>query len=77
MLFRSKAPKAIEGGQEFKTAEDFSQFLIKEMLISTVPWDDAGHYVRFSATFAAREPADETRIMDEIKTRLSSVKFIF
>jgi len=72
-----KAPKAIEGGQEFKTAEDFSQFLIKEMLISTVPWDDAGHYVRFSATFAAREPADETRIMDEIKTRLSSVKFIF
>ena len=72
-----KAPKAIEGGQEFKTAEDFSQFLIKEMLISTVPWDDAGRYVRFSATFAAQEPADETRIMDEIKTRLNSVKFIF
>jgi LL-diaminopimelate aminotransferase len=72
-----KAPKAIEGGQEFKSAEDFSQFMIKEMLISTVPWDDAGHYVRFSATFAAKEPADEKRIMDEIKTRLSAVKFIF
>jgi len=72
-----KAPKGIEGGQEFKTAEDFSQFMIKEMLISTVPWDDAGHYVRFSATFAAKQPADEIRIMNEIKTRLSSVKFIF
>jgi LL-diaminopimelate aminotransferase len=72
-----KAPKGIEGGPEFKTAEDFSQFLIKEMLISTVPWDDAGNFVRFSATFAANEPADETRIMDEIKNRLSSVKFIF
>jgi LL-diaminopimelate aminotransferase len=72
-----KAPKAIEGGQEFNSAEDFSQFMIKEMLISTVPWDDAGHYVRFSATFAAKEPADEKRIMDEIKTRLSAVKFIF
>lgn len=72
-----KAPKGIEGGPEFKSAEDFSQFLIKEMLISTVPWDDAGHYVRFSATFAAKQPADETRIMNEIKNRLSSVKFIF
>jgi LL-diaminopimelate aminotransferase len=72
-----KAPKGIEGGPEFKTAEDFSQFLIKEMLISTVPWDDAGNFVRFSATFAANEPADEIRIMDEIKNRLSSVKFIF
>ena len=72
-----KAPRGIEGGEEFKTAEDFSQFMIKEMLISTVPWDDAGRYVRFSATFAAKEPQDETRIMQEIKKRLSSVKFLF
>ncbi len=72
-----KAPKGIEGGEEFNTAEDFSQFLIKEMLISTVPWDNAGNYVRFSATFAAKDTADETRIMQEIKNRLSSVKFVF
>lgn len=72
-----KAPKGIEGGTEFKTAEDFSQFMIKEMLISTVPWDDAGRHVRFSATFAAREREDETRIMNEVKKRLSSVKFTF
>ena len=72
-----KAPKGIEGGEEFNTAEDFSQFLIKEMLISTVPWDNAGNYVRFSATFAAKDTTDETRIMQEIKNRLSSVKFVF
>ena len=72
-----KAPKGTESGVEFKTAEDFSQFMIKEMLISTVPWDNAGRYVRFSATFAAKGEADETRIMNEIKKRLSSVKFTF
>ncbi len=72
-----KAPKAIAGGQEFKSAEDFSQFMIKEMLISTVPWDDAGPFVRFSATFAANGAEEEKRIMTEIKKRLSSVKFVF
>jgi LL-diaminopimelate aminotransferase len=72
-----KAPTGIEGGEKFKTAEDFSQFLIKEMMISTVPWDNVGNYVRFSATFAAKDTDDESRIMQEIKNRLSSVKFIF
>ena len=28
--------------------------MITENLISTVPWDDAGAYVRFSVTFQAR-----------------------
>jgi LL-diaminopimelate aminotransferase len=60
-----------------KVAEDFSQFLIKEMMISTVPWDDVGRFVRFSATFAAKEQSDEVRIVKEIKNRLSSVKFEF
>jgi LL-diaminopimelate aminotransferase len=72
-----KAPTGIKGGEQFKTAEDFSQFLIKEMMISTVPWDNVGNYVRFSATFAAKDTEDECRIMNEIKSRLSSVKFVF
>ncbi|MDU5946944.1 MAG: LL-diaminopimelate aminotransferase, partial [Paenibacillus macerans] len=33
-----QAPKGVEGGPTFATAEDFSQFLIREKLISTVPW---------------------------------------
>ncbi len=47
------------------------------MLISTVPWDDVGHYVRFSATFAAKGEEEEKRIIGEIKNRLSKVAFEF
>ncbi len=71
------APKGIKGGRRFANGEEFSQFLITEMLISTVPWDDVGHYVRFSATFAAKGEEEETRIMKEIKERLSAVEFEF
>ena len=71
------APKGIKGGRRFANGEEFSQYLITEMLISTVPWDDVGHYVRFSATFAAKGEKEETRIMQEIKTRLSAVEFEF
>jgi LL-diaminopimelate aminotransferase len=71
------APKGIKGGRRFANGEEFSQYLITEMLISTVPWDDVGHYVRFSATFAAKGEEEETRIMQEIKTRLSTVEFEF
>jgi len=72
-----EAPKGIKGRQRFETGEDFSQFLIKEMLISTVPWDDVGRFTRFSATFTAKDPKEETRIVEEIKKRLSSVEFEF
>ncbi len=72
-----EAPKGIKNGQKFNTAEDFSQFLIKEKLISTVPWDDAGRFVRFSVTFVAKSEEDEKRVMDEIKQRLTSVDFEF
>lgn len=71
------APKGIKGGQRFETGEDFSQFLIKEMMISTVPWDDVGNFTRFSATFAAKGSDEEKRIINEIKNRLSSVEFEF
>ena len=42
---------------EFRSAEEVSQWLITEKLISTVPWDDAGAYLRFSVTFAAKTSA--------------------
>jgi len=62
---------------EFKSAEDFSQFLIRELLISTVPWDDAGAFVRFSVTFAAKGKEVEERTVDEIKRRLDACSFEF
>jgi LL-diaminopimelate aminotransferase len=72
-----EAPKGIKNGQRFETGEEFSQYLIKEMMISTVPWDDVGNFTRFSATFAANGPEEEKRIINEIKNRLSSVEFEF
>ena len=72
-----EAPKGIKNGTRFETGEEFSQYLIKEMMISTVPWDDVGNFTRFSATFAAKGPEEEKRIINEIKTRLSSVEFEF
>lgn len=77
----TKAPKAAvkpNGSRiEFATAEAVSQWLITEKLISTVPWDDAGAYLRFSVTFAAPTVADEKLILEEIAKRLGDVKFEF
>ena len=72
-----EAPKGIKDGQRFETAEDFSQYLIREKLISTVPWDDAGRFVRFSVTFIAQGLEEEKRVIDEIKRRLTDVEFEF
>jgi LL-diaminopimelate aminotransferase len=75
-----KAPKAAtRNGQRtvFERAENFSQWMITENLISTVPWDDAGAYVRFSVTFLAKDLADEQRVLNEIDQRLASSTFEF
>lgn len=61
----------------FQNAEEVSQWLITEKLISTVPWDDAGACLRFSVTFIARTPDDEHRILAEIASRLGDVRFEF
>ena len=70
-------PKGTTCGQTFADAEAFSQWLITEKLISTVPWDDAGHFVRFSATFVAPGLDEEQRVLAEVARRLSDVQFIF
>ncbi|HAK59606.1 MAG TPA: aspartate aminotransferase, partial [Nitrospiraceae bacterium] len=44
---------------------------------STVPWDVAGSYVRFSATFAAADTADEQRVLDEFTRRMGELQFEF
>lgn len=72
-----EAPKGIKGGRRFESGEDFSQYLIREKLISTVPWDDAGHFVRFSVTFEAKGEEEEKRVISEIRRRLSDVEFEF
>ncbi|MGM0508850.1 MAG: LL-diaminopimelate aminotransferase [Fusobacteriota bacterium] len=72
-----KAPTGTKSGEKFKNAEEFSQYMIKEKMISTVPWDDAGNYVRFSVTFVADGVEEEKEVIKEIQKRLGKGEFIF
>jgi LL-diaminopimelate aminotransferase len=76
-----KAPRSAVGKDgkraAFEKAEHFSQWMITEKLISTVPWDDAGAYVRFSVTFVAKDESDERRVLGEIDKRLAGSAFEF
>jgi LL-diaminopimelate aminotransferase len=67
------APKAA-GSQKFGSAEDASQYLIREHLVSTVPWDDCGAFLRFSATFESKGADDDDRVIGELEKRLRSAK---
>ncbi len=70
-------PKGVKDGRRFANAEEFSEFLITEKLISTVPWDDAGSYIRFSATFESKGKTDEQRVLEEFKKRMGGLRFEF
>jgi LL-diaminopimelate aminotransferase len=72
-----KAPAGIENGRIFNSASEFSEFLIHEALISTVPWDDAGKFIRFSVTFEAETIQEEKEVIDEMKRRLKKLKLQF
>jgi len=72
-----KAPAGTETGRVFNTASEFSEFLIREVLISTVPWDDAGKFIRFSVTFEAGTVQKEREVIDEMKSRMKRLKITF
>jgi len=71
------APKGLEGGPAFANAEEASQYLITEQSICTVPWDDAGAYLRFSVTYEAADEAAEDALMAETEARLKHIRPIF
>jgi len=72
-----QAPTGTEQGEVFKTASEFSDFLIRSALISTVPWDDAGKYIRFSVTFEADSIEKEIEVIEEMKKRMKRLKLKF
>ncbi len=71
-----KAPRRA-GGVAFASAEEAGQWFIREKLISTVPWDEAGAHLRFSVTFAAKGPEEERRVIAEVERRLTDAKLEF
>jgi LL-diaminopimelate aminotransferase len=77
------APKAFANGVagggriDFENAEAASQYLITEQSICTVPWDDAGPFLRFSATYEATDESAEDALMAETEARLKNIQPVF
>ncbi|NLF68085.1 MAG: LL-diaminopimelate aminotransferase [Candidatus Anammoximicrobium sp.] len=73
----ARAPRGVAGGPEFPTAEAASQHLITQHSIVTVPWDDAGPFLRFSVTYEAADEAAEDALMAETVRRMTSIRLVF
>ncbi len=73
----TRAPRGLKDGTQFSGAEEVSQFLIKERSVCTVPWDDAGAYLRFSVTYLASSEAQEDQLMQDLKSRLAKDSFVW
>ena len=73
----TRSPTGIKNGPHFDTAEAASQYLITEHSICTVPWDDAGAYLRFSVTYEAADDAAEDALMAETEKRLRQIQPAF
>jgi LL-diaminopimelate aminotransferase len=73
----TRAPQGVQDGPGFENAEAASQFLITQQSIVTVPWDDAGPFLRFSATYEAEDEAAEDALMAETEKRLQACRLKF
>ncbi|GIW96872.1 MAG: aspartate aminotransferase [Pirellulaceae bacterium] len=71
------APIAAADGTQFENAEAASQYLIAQQSIVTVPWDDAGAFLRFSVTYEAADEAAEDALMEETVQRLQALGLQF
>jgi len=72
-----KAPTGLADGIQFANAEEVSQYLIREQSICTVPWDNAGAYLRFSVTYTAEDEMAEDDLMLQLAERLGNIAFVF
>lgn len=73
----TKAPSGTKSGESFAKAEDATRHLIEQFGIVTVPWDDAGAFLRFSVTYVAETESDEDALMAETKKRLGDAGLVW
>jgi len=71
------APQGLADGTKFENAEAASQYLITQQSIVTVPWDDAGAFLRFSVTYEAETEAAEDALMNTASDRLAQCRLVF
>ncbi|QDU98139.1 LL-diaminopimelate aminotransferase [Lignipirellula cremea] len=65
------------GGVTFANAQAAGEHLITQQSIVTVPWDDAGSFLRFSVTYEAADEAAEDELMAETEARLKQLDLKF
>lgn len=65
------------GDVVFKNAEDAFAYILNKSMISTIPWDDCGPYLRVSVTYEAYSEEEEINLMNEIYNRLVSLDLKF
>jgi LL-diaminopimelate aminotransferase len=73
----TRAPRGLADGTVFENAEAASQYLITQHSIVTVPWDDAGSYLRFSVTYEAADEPSEDALMAAAAERLMKSQMVF
>ncbi|MBT7916738.1 MAG: aminotransferase class I/II-fold pyridoxal phosphate-dependent enzyme, partial [Planctomycetaceae bacterium] len=73
----TSSPTGVENGPSFANAEEACQYLITEHGIVTVPWDNAGSYLRFSVTYVADGEEAEQALLQETLERLGNIPFTF
>ena len=73
----TKSPTGLKDGTVFKNAEEASQYLITQLSIVTVPWDDAGAFLRLSVTYEAADEAAEDALMATAEERLRGCGPVF
>jgi len=72
-----KCPKGAGRDVIFADASEVANYFIEKALISVVPWDEEGAYLRFSVTFEAETLEEEKYIIGEMKKRLGRLDLIF
>lgn len=73
----TRAPHSAADGTQFASGEEATRYLIEQLGIVSVPWDDAGAFLRFSVTYAAQDEAAEDALMAETKNRLAGAGLKF
>ncbi|MDR2603493.1 MAG: aminotransferase class I/II-fold pyridoxal phosphate-dependent enzyme [Puniceicoccales bacterium] len=61
---------------DFPSAEKFAEWMIADLGIVVVPWDDVEPSLRFSMTFGSKD-MDENKVIDLFRSRMSDVRFNF
>ncbi|MDR2776461.1 MAG: aminotransferase class I/II-fold pyridoxal phosphate-dependent enzyme [Puniceicoccales bacterium] len=61
---------------DFSSAEKFAEWMITDLGIVIVPWDDVEPSLRFSMTFGSKD-MDENEIIDLFRSRMSNIRFNF